>query len=111
MSEVKLPMFLFKMVRVGESSVPFTLYLARSPEEYKEFGGVLAPGEHPMTRGLPCVIDKIDRETGVVDLTTLSGYMASSKRVKSLRDVEFKIPAEPWPYESEPGGTWHFLRC
>ena len=70
----------FQEVEVGDPPYGYTgssnlgstpiFYLARSREEYRRLGGELDPSA-PELRSLRCVADKIDRETGVIDLTIL----------------------------------------
>lgn len=97
---------MFRRVTVN-STAPMIYYLAKSPEEFKALGGILAPQENPMVRSLRCVADRIDHETGVIDLTVLCDWKGT--RGGSVKNVPFKNPQGRYPYENEVGGTWHFL--
>lgn len=96
----------FACVAVGKT-VPSIFYLARSPCEYADLGGVIREYEHPMVRSLRCVPERIDRETGVVDLTIIHGM--TNARGRTLYGIPFKNPQGVWPFADEAGGTWHFI--
>lgn len=97
---------MFKRLSIN-SDWPPIFYLARSSDEFKALGGVLAPQEHPGVRSLRCVATWIWSETGVIDLTVLRDFRGT--RGGSVKNVPFKNPEGRWPFENEPGGTWHFL--
>lgn len=86
---------------------PPVFYLARSVEEFVALGGEIEP-QNEERRSLRCTIDKIDRETGVVDLTILLDLR--NRRGKTLRDVPFDDPSGVGPgHAGSKGGSWHFI--
>lgn len=85
---------------------PPVFYLARSVEEFVSLGGEIEP-QYEKRRSMRCVIDKIDRETGVVDLTILLDLR--NRKGKTLRDVPFEDPFGSYPGFDNEGGSWHFI--
>ncbi len=90
----------------GLTGSPHVFYLARSVEEFVSLGGEIEP-QYEKRRSMRCVIDKIDRETGVVDLTILLDLR--NRKGKTLRDVPFEDPFGPYPGFDNEGGSWHFI--